>query len=294
MALPKDTHLEFSLTAPQAGPRYETEAQSFFRGAGISPDRIVLTTYRSRARWSFYTRSAQELKKTLKYYGVKKPAFFKSKVRSLGPKDWRDRWQLYFHTMPLGRKFTIVPLWEKKKFKAGRSSGRIPLFLDPCGAFGSGAHETTQLMIRMMEPLEGKFESFLDIGTGTGILAAAAFKLGAARIEGVDIDPLSAAAARRNFKLNGGKGGEFRAQDILSSPGKSVYDAVAANFISADLVTCRKAILRQVGSRGFLLLSGISLGNLPGFLRTFKTPGFRRVRLIRGRSWAGLLYRKNV
>jgi len=294
MALPKDTYLEFSLMAPQAGSRYEAEAQSFFRGAGISSGRIVLTTYHSRARWSFYTRSAQELKKTLRYYGIQKPSLLKSKVRSLGPKDWRDRWQLYFHTMPLGRKFTIVPVWESRQFKASRSPGRIPLFLDPCGAFGSGAHETTRLMIRMMEPLEGQFQSFLDIGTGTGILAAAALKLGATRIEGVDIDPDSAAAARRNFKLNGGsKQGLFRAQDILKRQNSSSYDMVAANFISADLEACQKPILRQVTSKGVLLLSGISLRNLPGFLRSFNAPGFRRVNLIRGRSWAGLIYRRN-
>ena len=124
--------------------------------------------------------------------------------------------------------------------------------------------------------------------------AEAAFKLGAVKIQGVDIDPVSAATARKNFKLNGGKGGEFKAQNILRSPGRSVYDAVAANFISADLEACRKPILQQVGPRGFLLLSGISLKNLPGFLKAFKTPGFRRVCLIRGRSWAGLLYRKNA
>jgi len=290
--LPKDTYLEFSLTAPQAGARYEAEAQSFFKGAGISTGRIVLTTHRSRARWSFYTRSAQELKKTLSYYGINKPALLKSKVRSLGPKDWRDRWQLYFHTMPLGRKFTIVPIWESQQFKEIPSSGRRPLFLDPCGAFGSGAHETTRLMIRMMELLEGKFDSFLDIGTGTGILAAAAAKLGACRVVGIDIEPASAAAARRNFKLNGGRDGVFRAEDIQTSSKRAVYDAVAANFISADLVTCQKAIMKHVGPKGVLLLSGISLRNLPVFLRTFKTPGFRKVCLFRGRSWAGLIYRR--
>ncbi|MBP9866394.1 MAG: 50S ribosomal protein L11 methyltransferase, partial [Candidatus Omnitrophica bacterium] len=216
----------------------------------------------------------------------------RSKVRSLGPKDWRDRWQLYFHTMPLGRKFTIVPVWESQQFKESPLSGRRPLFLDPCGAFGSGAHETTRLMIRMMEPLEGKFDSFLDIGTGTGILAAAAAKLGACRVVGIDIEPASAAAARRNFKLNGGRDGVFRAEDIQTSSKRAVYDVVAANFISADLVTCQKAIMKHVGPKGVLLLSGISLRNLPVFLRTFKTPGFRKVRLFRGRSWAGLIYRR--
>lgn len=295
MVLPKDTYFEFSLTAPDAGARHNSDAEAFFRGAGIDAARVVLTTFRSRARWSFYTRSSREMKKTLAVFSRLKAGALRSKVRSLGPKDWRDRWQLYFHTMPLGRKFTVVPVWEIGQFKERRSAGRQTLILDPCGAFGSGAHETTRLMIRMMESLRGGFESFLDIGTGTGILAAAALKLGAKRIEGIDIEADSAAAARRNFKLNGGgKQGQFCAQNILQRPRSRKYEVVAANFISADLVTCRKAILRTVARGGVLLLSGISLKNLPGFLRLFKTPGFKRVSLIRGRSWAGLLYRRTA
>jgi len=295
MALPKDTYFEFSLTAPDAGARHNAAAEVFFRRAGIGFERVVLTAFRSRARWSFYTRSSRELKQALAVFSGLDPGVLRSSVRSLGPKDWRDRWQLYFHTMPLGRKFTIVPVWEKKQFKRERHPGRTPLFLDPCGAFGSGAHETTRLMIRLMESLPGGFESFLDIGTGTGILAAAALKLGAKRIEGLDIEAPSAAAARKNFRLNGGgRQGRFHTQDISRKSDAARYAVVAANFISADLVACRKAILKQVDSRGVLLLSGISLKNLPGFLRDFKTPGFKRACLIRGRSWAGLLYRKSA
>lgn len=293
MSLPKDTYFEFSLIAPDAGAKHNADAEIFFRTANIALDRVALTSFRSKARWSFYTRSSRELKKTLGLFSRMKPAALQSKVRSLGPKDWRDRWQLYFHTMPLGRKFIIVPLWERNEFKETSFPGRRALFLDPCGAFGSGAHETTRLMVRMMEPLEGTFESFLDIGTGTGILAAAASKLGATTIAGVDIDPHSVSAARKNFKLNLGKGGVFCVQDIQNSLDSVTYDIVAANFISADLVACQKAILKRVRPKGVLLLSGISLRNLPAFLRKFKTPGFRRQYLVRGRSWVGISYRRS-
>ena len=231
MALPKDTYFEFSLTAPDAGTRHSAHAEAFFRLAGVDSVRIVLTTFRSRARWSFYTRSSRELKQTLTVFSRGDSGSLRSKVRSLGPKDWRDRWQLYFHTMPFGRKFTLVPVWEKKQYDPGHSPGRMPLFLDPCGAFGSGAHETTRLMIRMMESLEGPLESFLDIGTGTGILAAAAAKLGAQRVEGVDIDRASAVAARKNFIMNKGKNGSFFTQDIQQRSSKTVYEMVAASEV---------------------------------------------------------------
>ena len=122
--------------------------------------------------------------------------------------------------------------------------------------------------------------------------AAAAVKLGAERIEGVDIDRISIAAARKNFRLNGGKGGVFSAGDIRMIRISRPYDMVAANFISADLMACRKAILSCVAQGGVLLVSGISLKNLPGFLLDFKAPGFRRSPPLRGRSWAGLIYRK--
>ncbi len=217
-----------------------------------------------------------------------KPAGLKAGVRRLGKRDWLLRWQDYFHAMPLGRRFTVVPVWERKN-----SAARTAIYLDPCGAFGSGAHETTRLMVAMMETLAGRFKSFLDIGTGTGILAVVARKLGAATVTGLDLDGPSVSAAKKNFRQNNEAGGHFVCADILAFKRRVFYDLVAANFISADLIRCRRAIVAHVEKGGWLLVSGISLKNLPGFLRDFRPPSFHRVRILRSRSWAAVLYQRH-
>lgn len=289
--LPKDTYFEFSLTASGRSVYSTAAVQLVFSLAKIEEARQVQSEFRSRKRWSFYTRSEKELRHVSRVVAQLKPAGLKAAVKTLGPKDWRDRWQLYFHTMPFGRRFAVVPVWEKKRAKP--QAARISLFLDPCGAFGSGGHETTRLMVRMMETLQGKFRSFSDIGTGTGILAVAARHLGADRLEAIDIEAASVRAARRNFRLNGQRGGNFKAADIRHMP-PARYDLVAANFISADLIACRKAILARVRPGGYLIVSGISRRNLKHFETHFAVSGLTRIQKLLGRSWAGLIYRKNT
>lgn len=98
--------------------------------------------------------------------------------------DWQNAWKKYYHAMDIGERLAIVPGWEDYR------TDRIRIVMDPGMAFGTGTHETTSLCLETLDSLVRGGERVLDIGTGSGILAIAALKLGADSAEGVDIDPM--------------------------------------------------------------------------------------------------------
>ena len=98
--------------------------------------------------------------------------------------DWQNAWKKYYHAMDIGKRLAIVPGWEQY------DTDRTAITMDPGMAFGTGTHETTALCLEVLDERVRGGERVLDIGTGSGILAIAALKLGAAAAEGVDIDPM--------------------------------------------------------------------------------------------------------
>ena len=98
--------------------------------------------------------------------------------------DWQNGWRKYYHPLEIGKRLAVVPSWQEY------DTDRVKLVLDPGLAFGTGGHETTSLCMEALDERVQGGERVLDIGTGSGILAIAALKLGAAVAEGVDIDPV--------------------------------------------------------------------------------------------------------
>lgn len=111
--------------------------------------------------------------------------------------DWQNGWRKYYHPMDIGKRLAIVPSWQEY------DTDRVKLILDPGLAFGTGGHETTSLCLEALDERVRGGERVLDIGTGSGILAIAALKLGAGSAEGVDIDPVAVRTAGENAALNG-------------------------------------------------------------------------------------------
>ena len=107
--------------------------------------------------------------------------------------DWQNGWKKFYHAMDIGNRLAIVPGWEDYE------TDRIKIIMDPGMAFGTGTHETTSLCLETLDSLVKGGERVLDIGTGSGILAIAALKLGAKVAEGVDIDPCVCALPGRTL-----------------------------------------------------------------------------------------------
>ena len=212
-----------------------------------------------------------------------------SEVRS---EDWSNSWKVNFKPLRVGKRLLIVPSWEE----ANQKPDDIVLHLDPGMAFGTGGHETTRLCLELLEKImdrlpSGKKASVLDLGTGSGILAMAAVKLGAEPVHAVDIDPLAVEVAKENLAIN------HLADKVECSttPLESMttdFDIILANILAEELVRLAPQIINRLAVGGKLVLSGI-LAEKEDFVRS----GFARhpVKFIETCSdgeWVALLYSK--
>ncbi|MDR1648391.1 MAG: 50S ribosomal protein L11 methyltransferase [Zoogloeaceae bacterium] len=162
--------------------------------------------------------------------------------------NWVQKTQAQFEPIQISSRLWIVPSWREAP-----DPGAINLALDPGMAFGTGSHPTTRLCLEWLERTLQGGECLLDYGCGSGILAIAAARLGAARVAGVDIDPQAVAAARANAEKNGVTA-RFEASD---TPLQGQYDVVVANILANPLRVLAPAISAHVRPGGHLALSGI-------------------------------------
>lgn len=200
--------------------------------------------------------------------------------------DWASSWKKGWKPFSLTRKFHVIPLWQPGRFCP---AGKTPILLDTTNAFGTGLHETTRFTARIIEGLEGKFGSFLDVGTGSGILAIVALRSKATSCLGLDIDPDAVKVARQNLKVNGLKC-PLKACDVKDFKPAKPFDLVAANLVSHDLIEYRDRIISLVKPGGYLVISGISLANIPRVRKAFAQIGLAPRKLIKGREWSAMLF----
>jgi ribosomal protein L11 methyltransferase len=162
--------------------------------------------------------------------------------------NWVQLTQSQFDPIRVSGRLWIVPSWHESPDPAA-----INLILDPGMAFGTGSHPTTRLCLEWLERTVKPGDSVLDYGCGSGILAIAAAKLGAAQVAGVDIDPQAVEAANANAERNG----VVAVFADSAAPLAGEYDVVVANILSNPLRVLAAAICAHVRSGGCLALSGI-------------------------------------
>lgn len=173
-----------------------------------------------------------------------------------GGTDWAERWKDFFDPLQLSPRLWVVPSW-RTDFEAPEDA--IVLSIDPGMAFGTGQHATTALCAELIDRrlvAAGEL-SLLDVGTGSGILAIAAAKLGVARIVGIDIDPEAVDVAQENATLNGAA---IELSDTLVQDIADRYDWVVANILAAPLITLAPVLLSRLKPGGQLVLSGVLAG----------------------------------
>lgn len=281
--------IEIALSGQGLRPTEKELSRSLLRGCGFAENVWACSEFKGAYSLNCYTRSEKKAAQVRKRYQALAAKPFALKVKSLRKRDWFDKWKRDYHLKPLAAKFMIVPIWEKHKFKKGR---RKPVYLEPGSAFGSGYHETTRLMTRFLETLPRKPWSFLDVGCGTGILSVVAAKLGADKIVGFDNDRPSALVAAKNFRLNECKGGTFFCAQLKSLKVKDTFDVVGANLLSRVLLELRKELLARIRPGGHLFVSGIATQNFPSFRKGFAMAGLKCVKILRGRRWVAVHYRR--
>jgi ribosomal protein L11 methyltransferase len=178
------------------------------------------------------------------------------RTRIVREADWADAWKAYFPVMRIGRRLVIRPTWRRHR----RAAGDVVLALDPGMAFGTGLHPTTRLCLAGLESLadDGLLAGarVLDVGCGSGILASAALKLGAASALGLDTDPIAIEATSANARRNA-LARRTRAREGSLPSGDAAFDVVLANLIAGLLVTLAGGLHDELRPGGSLLASGI-------------------------------------
>ena len=165
--------------------------------------------------------------------------------------DWQNGWRKYYHPMDIGSRLAIVPSWQEY------DTDRVKLILDPGLAFGTGGHETTSLCLEALDQRVRGGERVLDIGTGSGILAIAALKLGAASAEGVDIDPVAVRTAGENAALNGVADKLTVLVGNLSDKASGKYDIITANIVANAIISLAPSVPGLMAEGAAFIASGI-------------------------------------
>ena len=194
-------------------------------------------------------------------------------------------------SVEVGEKLRIIPYWE-----IGLApSDKLDVIIDPGPAFGAGNHPATVMALQLLEFAldrsfsEAQFPSMLDVGTGTGILAIAAKRLGAGFTVGLDIDAAAIYTARRNLKLNGLTSED--SVELLIGGAESIggtFNIVSANLVAPVLVKLRKELADLVGR--FLILSGIADAMAKEVVESYGSGGLDLLVSKDGSGWNAALF----
>ncbi|TVQ66522.1 MAG: 50S ribosomal protein L11 methyltransferase [Balneolaceae bacterium] len=174
-------------------------------------------------------------------------------TEAIEERNWNELWEQSIQPQKIGR-FLVKPTWSG----AAAEEGEIVLEIDPKMAFGTGYHATTRLMLRQLDKIGFSGKTVLDAGTGTGILAIAALKLGAESAVGFDIDPWSERNAAENFLLNGVEESaevRFGGMETLSKDEK--FEVTLANINRNALLELLPDLVFHTNDEGVILLSGL-------------------------------------
>ncbi len=212
----------------------------------------------------------------------------KIECEGMNEEDWSESWKQYYKPIPLG-KVTIVPAWEDYEAK----DGEIIIKMDPGMAFGTGTHETTRLVMRIMQDVITGGERVLDVGTGSGILSVCASKLGAKEICAYDIDPVAVKVARENAKAGGCDNITVGVSDLLRDVDRSgKYDVCLANIVADIIIRMMPDIGGLLADGAPLILSGIISERADEVKESVKKNGFFVVREEKENDWVALMVKR--
>lgn len=187
---------------------------------------------------------------------------------SVEEEDWDATFRTHFKPRRIGKRFVVRPTWEA--FAAEPDD--LELVVDPGQAFGTGDHPTTRMCLELLEDATIAGQTVLDLGCGSGILSIAASKLGAARVLGVDVDPLSVEVAKENATANRAAA-TFQSGEGFSGIAEA-WDVVVSNIISAVLIRLAPEAYRVVAPGGTWIVSGIIHDNWPDVRKAAESVGF--------------------
>lgn len=214
-----------------------------------------------------------------------------AKIETVGvnEEDWANSWKAYYKPIKIGEKLVIVPAWEKYT----PAEGELIVRMDPGMAFGTGTHETTRLVIRLLESYTKPGCRMLDVGTGSGILAICTSKLGAGECRAYDIDPMAVRVANENIKDSGLPNITCEVSDLLRQVDRSrPYDLICANIVADIIIRMTPDVGALMHEKTVLLASGIITERSEDVISCFEQNGFRIVEKLEDNGWCALAVMK--
>lgn len=215
-----------------------------------------------------------------------------AKIEILGvdEEEWSTAWKKYYHPIRVGERLVVVPAWEKYDAK----ENDIIVRMDPGMAFGTGTHETTRLVCGLIEKYLTPGVRMLDVGTGSGILAICASKLGAGECFAYDIDPVAVRVAAENCKDNDCTNITCGVSDLLASVDTAggLYDFAVANIVADIIIRMSPDIGAYLKKGAYLITSGIIERYAEGVREAMRSNGFELVEEAMESDWVAMVYKK--
>jgi ribosomal protein L11 methyltransferase len=291
------TWMEVRLLAPA---RMQEEASLFLtdysgRGVIIEDDQkqaavVIRAFFRPEEFGPYQQQELQEYLGRLAGYGLYPLGL---EIREAREEDWAQAWKEHFKTLRVSPRLVIAPPWEE--YQPG--AGEMVVTIYPAMAFGTGRHPTTVLCLKALEsvweearPTPAPPWPVLDVGTGSGILALAAARLGA-KVVAIDVDPEAVAAALENVRLNA-------LEDLVlveSTPLHAIREQFAlimANLTAPDLTQLAESLAGRLMAGGRLIISGFLTEDLPRLAARFAGYGLTETAHLTDEGWVALVLRR--
>ena len=231
----------------------------------------------------------EEIRSALWHLGQMRP-ISDLRVSTLAEEDWANAWKEHFKVHHIGDRVVVRPPWLEYE----PQGDEVVVELDPGMAFGTGLHPSTRLTMLGVEEAIKPGDTVLDVGTGSGILAIAALKLGASHIDAVDVESVAVRATRENAERNGVAD---RIDVRLGSAGpgepfQGTYDVVLANIIARILIELVEGIVGATKPGGTMVLAGIIQQREADVIAAFEERGATVVNRRQHEDWVSLVLRK--
>ena len=256
-------------------------------------DEAILNADKTIASVSVYVPVDNGVADTLSFlrerFGTLNPDA-KITVSGVNEEDWANSWKAYYKPIKIGDRIVIVPAWEKYTAE----SDEIVVRMDPGMAFGTGTHETTRLVIKLLEKYIKGGERVADVGCGSGILAICASKLGAKECKAYDIDPVAVKVANENIKDSGLDNVTCEVSDLLKQVDKSkgAYDVICANIVADIIIRMMPDVGALMDEKSVILASGIIVERSEDVISKFNEYGFKIIERVDENGWCALAVQK--
>ncbi|MGD2207220.1 MAG: 50S ribosomal protein L11 methyltransferase [Anaerolineae bacterium] len=235
-------------------------------------------------------------------YPIPEPVF-----RELAESDWLDAWKRQYHRLRVGRRIVIVPAWEEYTPETDEAD-QVVIHLEPGMAFGTGLHPTTRLCLEALEAHLTPGDSVLDVGTGSGILAIVAAKLGARSVLALEADPRAVTVAQENTAANGVAeqvavrhgslpGGaprgraprQFGAEGPLEMLDSGQFDLVLVNILAPVIIGMSESLATRTRPEGLLIAAGLTKDQEDTVRHAFQTGGLQIIERAQEKDWVSLV-----